>query len=189
MIPFLEERRELIRIGRIAFEAGLTDTHGGNISIRVGDYILIKRSGKMLGYLKEEDFVLTTVKENRELDRFASMELVVHRAIYRENPKVQSILHTHSPFTVACSLKYEDSITPIDSEGKLLLGEVPVVKAQKVVSSPEVAEKISKLLAKHRIAVVYSHGPFAVGKTPEEALMYVSALENSCKILAAVKNL
>ncbi len=189
MIPFLEERRELIKIGRIAFEAGLTDTHGGNISMRVGNYILIKRSGKMLGYLKEEDFVLTTVNENRELDRFASMELVVHRAIYRENPEIQSILHTHSPFTVACSLKYKDSITPIDSEGKLLLGEVPIVKAQKVVSSPEVAEKISKLFTKHRVAVVYSHGPFAVGKTPEEALMYVSALENSCKILAAVKNL
>ncbi len=188
MVPFLKERRELIRIGRVAFESGLTDTHGGNISMRVGDYILIKRSGKMLGYLKEEDFVLTTLEENPELDRFASIELVVHRAIYRVNENAKAVLHTHSPFTVACSLKGE-RIVPADSEGKLLLGEVPVVKAEKVVSSPEVAEKLSKTLKKTKVAVVYSHGPFAAGRTPEEALMYISALENSCKILTALKNL
>ena len=188
MVPFLKERQELIRAGRIAFEAGLTDTHGGNISMRIGNNILIKRSGKMLGYLKEEDFVLTTLEENPVLDRFASMELVVHRAIYRENKSVKAILHTHSPFTVACSLK-TDRIVPPDSEGKLLLGEVPVVKAQKVVSSPEVAQKLSEILKETPVAVVYSHGPFAAGKTPEEALMYISALENSCKILAALKNL
>ena len=188
MIPFLNERRELIKVGRIAFEAGLTDTHGGNISMRIGEYIVIKRSGKMLGYLKEEDFVLTSLKENPSLDNYASMELIVHRAIYRANETVKSVLHTHSPFTVACSLKME-RIVPADSEGKLLLGEVPVVKAQKVVSSPEVAQKLSEILKEHRVAVVYSHGPFAAGKTPEEALMYISALENSCKILAALKNL
>jgi len=188
MIPFLKERRELIKVGKIAFEAGLTDTHGGNISMRVGNYILIKRSGKMLGYLKEEDFVLTTLKENLQLDRFASMELVVHREIYRANEKAKAILHTHSPFTVACSLKL-DTIVPADSEGKLLLGEVPVVKAEKVVSSPEVAQKLSEILKEHPVAVVYSHGPFAAGKTPEEALMFISALENSCKILATLKNL
>ena len=188
MVPFQKERETLIKIGKIAFEAGLTDTHGGNISMRIGEYILIKRSGKMLGYLKEEDFVLTTVNENPELDRFASMELVVHRAIYRANENVKAILHTHSPFTVACSLKME-KIIPSDSEGRLLLGEVPVVKAEKVVSSPEVAEKLSEILKEHPVAVVYSHGPFAAGRTPEEALMFISALENSCKILAAVKNL
>jgi L-fuculose-phosphate aldolase len=182
MVPFKEERKELIKIGRIAFEGGLTDTHGGNISRRLGKYILIKKSGKMLGFLNEEDFVLTTIDVNSRLDRFASIELKVHRSIYRELPEVNSILHTHSPSTVACSLRFE-KIVPMDSEGRLLLGEVPVLRAETVVSSDEVAEKLPKLLKKSRVAVVYSHGPFAVGRTPEEALMYISALENSCKIL------
>ncbi len=188
MLPLIKERKELIKIGRIAFESGLTDTHGGNISMRVGNYILIKRSGKMLGYLKEEDFVLTTLDRNPLLDRFASIELVVHRAIYRKNENATAILHTHSPHTVACSLKM-DRVIPEDSEGRLLLGRVPVVKAEKVISSEEVAEKLSELLLDHPVAIVFSHGPFAVGRTPEEALMYISALENSCKILTAAKNL
>ncbi len=182
MFPFEREREELIRIGRIAFESGLTDTHGGNISLRVGNYILVKKSGSMLGFLKKEDFVLTTLEGDPTLDKFASIELKVHRAIYKKLPQVNSVLHTHAPFTVACSLMFE-KIVPLDSEGKLLLGEVPVVRAEKVVSSEEVAQKLPEVLRNHPVAVVWSHGPFSVGRTPEEALMYISALENSCRIL------
>jgi len=168
----------------MAFELGLTDSHGGNLSSRVGeDYILIKRSGKSLGSLRPEDFVLTTLKENPQLERFASLELKVHRAIYRELPDAGAVFHTHSPYTVACSLCYE-KITPLDSESRLLMGEeIPVLSARKVVSSEEVAEKIGKLLKSCPVVVVQGHGPFAVGRDIEEALKYISALENSCKIL------
>jgi len=183
MLPFLKERLELIEIAKLTFQLGLTDSHGGNLSCRVEDFIIIKRSAKSLGRLKPEDFIVTTIDENPLLDRFASIELKVHRAIYRNLPEVRAVLHAHSPYTVACSLKFNE-IEPLDSESKLLLGgKIPVLKAEKVVSSEEVAEKIPSLLKKCPVAVVYSHGPFAVGKDIEEALKYLSALENSCKIL------
>ena len=185
-LPFLKERKELVEIGRIVFESGLTDTHGGNISMRIDDYILIKKSGKMLGYLEPADIVVTTLEENRELDAEASIELKVHRAIYKTLPEVKGIVHAHSPYAVACSLVY-DEIIPLDSEGKLLLGKIPVLSAKKVVSSDEVAEKLPELLKKSPVAVVKSHGPFAVGKTLEEALKYLSALENSCKIISIMR--
>ena len=185
-LPFLKEKKELVEIGRIVFESGLTDTHGGNISMRIDDYILIKKSGKMLGYLESADIVVTTLEENRELDAEASIEVKVHRAIYKTLPEVKGIVHAHSPYTVACSLVY-DEIIPLDSEGRLLLGKVPVLSAKKVVSSDEVAEKLPELLKKSPVAVVKSHGPFAVGKTLEEALKYLSALENSCKIISIMR--
>jgi len=184
LVPFLKERLELIEVANLAFRLGLTDSHGGNLSCRVGEKIVIKRSGKSLGALKPEDFVVTDVGKSSPFDKFASLELKVHRAIYRELPHVRAILHTHSPYTVASSLKFEE-IEPLDSESKLLLGEkIPVLKAKKVVSSEEVAKKLPELLKKCPVAVVYSHGPFAVGRSIEEALKYISALENSCKILA-----
>jgi len=184
--PFLKEKKELVRIGRIIFESGLTDTHGGNISMRIDDYILIKKSGKMLGYLEPADIVVTTLEENPDLDSEASIELKVHRAIYKALPEVKGIVHAHSPYTVACSLVY-DEIVPLDSEGRLLLGKIPVLSAKQVVSSDEVAEKLPELLKESPAAVVKSHGPFAVGKTLEEALKYLSALENSCKIISIMK--
>ena len=186
--PFLKKKKELVRVGRIIFKSGLTDTHGGNISMRVDNYILIKKSGKMLGYLEPADIVVTTLEENPDLDSEASIELKVHRAIYKALPEVKGIVHTHSPYTVACSLVY-DEIVPLDSEGRLLLGKIPVLSAKKVVSSDEVAEKLPELLKKSPAAVVKSHGPFAVGKTLEEALKYLSALENSCKIISIMKTM
>ncbi|ADY73296.1 class II aldolase/adducin family protein [Desulfurobacterium thermolithotrophum DSM 11699] len=186
MYEFLKEKKELVKVGKIIFESGLTDTHGGNISMRIDDYILIKKSGKMLGYLEPIDIVVTTVDENPMLDKNASIELKVHRAIYQAFPEVKGIVHAHSPYTVACSLVY-DEIVPVDSEGKLLLGKIPVLSAKQVVSSDEVAQELPKLLKSSPVAVVKSHGPFAVGKTLEEALKYLSALENSCKIISILK--
>ncbi|RKQ63601.1 L-fuculose-phosphate aldolase [Thermovibrio guaymasensis] len=183
MLPFLNERLELIEVAKLTFQLGLTDSHGGNLSCRAGDFIIIKRSGKSLGRLQPEDFVVTTINENPSLDRFASVELKVHRAIYKNLTGVKAVLHAHSPYTVACSLKFNE-IEPLDSESKLLLGDkIPVLKAKEVVSSEEVAERLPGLLRKCPVAVVYSHGPFAVGRNIEEALKYLSALENSCKIL------
>ncbi len=183
MLPFWKERLELIKIAKVAFELGLTDSHGGNLSCRVGDYIVIKRSGKSFALLRPEDFVITTTDENSNLDKYASLELIVHRSIYKELRGVNAVLHAHSPFTVACSLVY-DEIKPLDSESSLLFGgKVPVLSAKEVVSSKEVAEKIPSLLKECPVCVVKGHGPFAVGENIEEALKYLSALENSCKIL------
>jgi len=48
-------------IGRDIFDADLTSSHGGNLSMRVGDRIIIKRRGAQLGRLKPHDFVKTVL--------------------------------------------------------------------------------------------------------------------------------
>ncbi|WP_456465044.1 class II aldolase/adducin family protein [Desulfurobacterium sp.] len=181
-------KEEIIKIGKLIFEMGLTDSHGGNISARYNEYILIKKSGKMLGCLTEDDIVVTTTEPNEELDREASTELKVHRNIYKQLPDVKAIVHAHSPYTVAVSLT-TDEIVPLDSEVKFLLGTVPVLSAKTVISSNEVAEKLPELLKKCKIAIVKSHGPFSTGRTVEEAFKYLSAVENSCKIISIVRSM
>ncbi|MCA9988654.1 MAG: class II aldolase/adducin family protein, partial [Anaerolineales bacterium] len=42
-------------IGRDIFVTGLTSSHGGNMSVRVGDKIIIKRRGAQFGRLKRSD--------------------------------------------------------------------------------------------------------------------------------------
>ncbi len=185
--PYKKLLEDVCRVCRFAVSIGLSDSHGGNVSVRVNDMILIKASGKMLGLLTPDDFVATTLEENSELDREASVELKVHRAIYKALPQARAVLHTHAPFTVAASLSGSKFIEPEDSEGKLLLGKVPILKAKKVIGSDEVAQKLPPLLKDCHVAVVASHGAFSWGKDIQEALKYLSALENSCKIKAISK--
>jgi len=169
-------------VGRDVYLAGLISSHGGNMSIRIGDEIVITRRGSMLGRLGDDDLVTTGI-EPCSADEHCSRELVVHRAIYRASDAL-AVVHAHPVNTVYRSL-IEDAIEPLDSESKYVLGEsVPVLAPAETIGSSEAAEMLADTFASGaRIAVLRSHGPFAIGATIEEAFYHVTCLEASCQIL------
>lgn len=171
--------------GRDIFLAGLITSHGGNMSVRLGDRILITRRGSMLGRLKPGDLIETGLDRDDSMVTLASSELVVHRAIY-QGTSALAIVHTHPICATALSL-VEDAVVPVDSEGSYLLHRVPVVAAAQTVGSREVAEVLPSALRNHRIALLRGHGAFAVGELLEEAYMVSSTLEASARILCQVR--
>ncbi len=175
-----ETLRIFREIGRDIFVSGLTTSHGGNMSIRDGDRIVITRRGSMLGRLADDDLVETRM-EPCSGDERCSREIVVHRAIYAATD-AQAIVHAHPPQTVARSFGH-DVIVPADSEGLYVLGEVPVVTAAQTIASPEAARVLADALRGAPVAVLRTHGPFAKGATLEDAFMHVSVLEASATIL------
>lgn len=166
--------------GRDLFLTGAISSHGGNMSVRIGDRILITRSGSMLGRLTRDDIIETGIDACPE-DEGCSRELVVHRAIYQATDAL-AIVHAHTVHTIHRSLGSE-VISALDSESKAILGDVPVVSAAQTIASPEAAAVLSAALRESRIAVLRTHGPFAKGATLEEAFYHVSCLEASSKIL------
>lgn len=167
-------------IGRDLFVSGLVTSHGGNMSVRQDDRIVITRRGSMLGRLTEDDLVETGI-EPCEDDERCSRELIVHRAIYMATD-ARAIVHAHSPYTIARSFT-RVSVVPQDSEGLYVLGEIAVVSAATTIGSPEAGELLAGALQESPVAVLRTHGPFAKGATLEEAFMHVSALEASVVIL------
>ncbi len=172
--------REISRIGRKLVESGLVESHFGNISVRLGNRMLITRSGCALDEITKDSVVEVSIEGSCPLDIIASSETIVHRAIYRQTPAL-AIVHAHCPFAVTVSLLAEaDSITPADSEGQYFLGEIPVVKGG--IGSDELACNLTTALASHKTAIIYSHGTFATGKVLDEAYVLTTQVEHSCKI-------
>ncbi|MGE5223416.1 MAG: aldolase [Omnitrophica WOR_2 bacterium] len=172
-------------IGRDIFVSGLTSSHGGNMSARVGDRIIIKRRGAQLGRLKMEDFVETHLyKKDSGIVR-ASTELIVHRAIYLKTSAL-AVIHTHPRTAIALSLSREN-IIPIDNEGSYLLHKIPVVAVEYASGSPEMAETVADALQGYKVIMLRGHGCFAVGQTLEEAFHWVSTLEEVCDIILKTK--
>lgn len=168
-------------IGRDLFLTGAVSSHGGNMSVATDGRIVITRRGSMLGRLGDRDVVWTR-RDVCSRDDECSREIVVHRRIY-ETTGAKAIVHAHPEHTIFRSL-LADEIVPIDSEARYVLGKsIPVVTAEQTVGSPEAAEKLAEVLRDAKIAVLRSHGPFAIGNTLEEAFYHVSALEVSCRIL------
>ena len=102
-------------IGRDLFAGGLISYNNGNLSIRLGERIIITRRGSRLGCLQENDLIETGLNKNDRSTPLASTELRVHRAIYRETSAL-AVIHAHGPHAVALSL-VETKIVPSDNEG------------------------------------------------------------------------
>ncbi len=168
-------------IGRDCFLSGLVSSHAGNMSVRVGDRLVITRRGSMMGNLRPEDLIETGLERDDSDIALASSEIEVHRAVYQRTA-AQAIVHTHPPHGVTLSLEM-DEIIPIDLEGSYLLHRVPVVAAPKNVGSGELAELISAALVDCKVCLLRGHGLFAAGRLLEEAYQWTSAFEASARIV------
>ncbi len=175
------------RIGRDLFVAGLVSSHGGNMSVRQGDRILITRRGSMLARLEERDVIEIGLEQNDANVTLASTEIIVHRAIYQATSAL-AIVHTHPPYAIAQSL-VKDEIVPVDSEGSYLLHKVPVVAAELTAGSKEVAELLPRRLKEYDLVMLRGHGPFAIGHLLEEAYQLTSVLEMACRILTVAEGM
>ncbi|MEE9557844.1 MAG: class II aldolase/adducin family protein [Candidatus Brocadiales bacterium] len=190
--------KEFQRVGRLLLHLGLISSHGGNASVRRGGYIYITRHSAMLGDLRKDDVVKISFslggkggKDKTPAGRIklseASMEYPVHRQIY-ETTGAGAVIHAHPAHAIALSL-VRKKIRPLDAEGTIFLGEVPVIATRKAVGAVgtrQVATAVADALMKSPVVMVKGHGSFAAGKTLEEALCYTSALEDSCKIILAL---
>lgn len=172
-------------IGRDLYVADMVSSHGGNMSIRLGDRVVIKRRGAMLGRLKPHDLIETGIEKNDGGVALASTELLIHRTIYQMTPAL-AIVHCHPRSAIAFSLS-RDEIVPIDNEASYLLKKVPVIWEEFASGSPEMAKHLATTLAQYKIVMLRGHGSFAIGQTLDEAFHWSSTLEESCQIAIAVK--
>ena len=181
LTPSSELLQEFQEIGRDLFVSSLISSHGGNMSVRRGNSIIITRHGSMLGRLK--DGTLIETKIDAPLHPLASTELIVHKTIYRRTPAL-AVVHAHPISAVALSVSVAPKeIVPLDLESEVLVGNVPVLEVEIASGSQELADAVSEALREHRIVVVRGHGSFAIGQTLEEAFEWTSCLEQASRVI------
>lgn len=175
------------KVGRALYQRRLENSHSGNLSVRIGNRILITRRGSQLGFLEERDIIETGLEVDDSGISLASSEIGVHRAIYK-GTTAQAIVHTHQIAAVALSF-VQDEIIPIDTEASYILRKVPVISCKEASGSKEMEEKLPKALKDYKIVVLRAHGAFARGKYLEEAWHYSEELQNAAQVLYMVKTL
>ncbi len=167
------------QVGCDLYAAGLVSSHGGNMSVRRGEAMLITTHGSRLGHLTQADLVEVTPDTPPQSGSAAepSMDLALHRAIYAAVPQAQAVVHAHPRHAIALSL-VSNEIRPRDLEGRHYLGSVPVV-----AGDGDVAAALAAALRQHKVAVVGGHGSYAWGEDLWQALQWTSVLEESAQVL------
>jgi len=177
---------EFKRVGHDLCNRGLV-SYAGNLSVRLGDRLVITRRGCNLGSLEENDLIETGIDKNDRFTPLASVELPVHREIYRQTSAL-AIVHAHPPYAIALSLVKTEIVSNC-GEGSPELEKVPVVGWNMEVKPGGLADIIAGGLQDSRIVMVHGHGSFAVGQLLEEARDYTTMLEECSKVLCVLKSL
>jgi L-fuculose-phosphate aldolase len=95
-----ETRERITEIGRLMFDRNLTDTAGGNISVRVGDQVCItpRYAGSKFQWRLKPDQVLVTDFDGNKFEGNGdiSREAKVHYALLKAYPESGSVVHGHA---------------------------------------------------------------------------------------------
>ncbi len=174
---------DIIFTGKVLYKEGLVNSHAGNISVREGDYLYITKTGKMLGYLSEDDIIKLPIYKETEQDKIASSELIVHREIYK-NTNAKAIIHAHPIYATTLTFFLDNEFIPIDNEGKLFVNEVPIISVENASGSEELAKALAKAFkeTEKNIILIKKHGSFVISDTLNYALKLTSDLEFCGKI-------
>ncbi len=172
MTSLLEQFQQ---VGRDLYAAGLVSSHGGNMSVRQGEGLIVTSHGSRLGHLAEGDLV--EVRSGLEPGVEPSMDLAIHQAIYAVASEAETVVHAHPRHAIALSLVGKE-IRPQDLEGQHYLGVVPVVPR-----GEDVAQALADALRQHKIVVMAGHGSYARGESLWQALQWTSVLEESAEVL------
>jgi L-fuculose-phosphate aldolase len=176
--------QEIVRFGKKLVLSGLTSSRFGNISRLEEGRIFITCTGSMLDELDEGMIVEVDLSHPCNLDKIASSETCVHRAVYQRT-EYMALIHTHSPYAVALSLLEQRAIEPMDSEGLLFLGTMPIVEGR--IGTNDLAMAASDALQNHKACIARGHGVFAAGNSLLDAYTAACMAEHSAQVRYLVK--
>ncbi len=179
---------ELIDAGRLFHQRGWVPATGGNFSARAPNQrLVITASGTHKGELRESDFLSCDLAGRpEEAGRKTSYETPLHTQLYRRDPAIGCVLHTHSVANTLLSMARRS----IELQGYELLKVLPGIRSHDVqVSIPVFAndqdvERLAALVDSHMqrqpipgAYLIAGHGLYAWGDNVAQARWRVEALE------------
>lgn len=166
-------KKQVKRAGLELSEKKLVARTWGNVSCRVDSKsFVITPSGIKYEDLEVADIVLVEIGTLKHKEGTTpSSEKKVHDIIYRKNPHVNFIIHTHQAYASAVSLINKKDLTFFD------FAEYALPGTDELSINLDVAMKNSDAGA----VILRRHGVVAYGKSYEEAFLQALELEEQCK--------
>jgi L-fuculose-phosphate aldolase len=177
---------------RILAMGGHGDYTLGHVSARSADgcHVLMKPNGLGLEEVAPRD-VLTIDLDGAKIsgDGRIHLEYVLHTEIYRARPDVQSVIHTHPPYTTALgatdarlemlnhdAVLFRDGLSYFDDTAELIV-------------SPEQGAAVAAALGERRVVVMRGHGVIVTGESVPWATYAALTLERVLRIQSIARSL
>lgn len=184
------ERVEIIRVCRLMQELGYFLGTWGNISIRIGNHILLTPSRIDYDSMVPGDMVVIDMAGNViEGERNPTSEKEVHRQIYLIRGDVKAIIHAHTAKAMAISaMDIQEVPCVVEEMSQLLGGAIPLTIHYVPAKDHEklglaAAEKIGD----RNGVILRNHGPVSCGRTLAEAILVTRVIEKASAIYLDIR--
>lgn len=178
-------RAQMAQLAAALYDRALTPGRTGNLSVRIGDEIMITPTNISLGRLDPERLAVTSIDGDHLSGDRPSKELVLHRALYRNHPTCTAVAHLHSTFAVALSclpgLRSEDALPPITPYFVMRVGRLPLIDYA-TPGSTELEKLVSRAAQRSRSMLLRNHGSLTAALTLEGAVDAVEEIEETARL-------
>jgi L-ribulose-5-phosphate 4-epimerase len=185
-----ELRREVCALHAELPRNGLVAWTSGNISARADDLMVIKPSGVAYDELTPDAMVVCDLHGDVVEGELApSSDAATHGYIYRHT-SAGGIVHTHSAYATAWAIRGEPIPCVMTAMADEFGGEIPVGPFA-LIGDEEIGRGVVDTIGAHRSRAVLmrSHGVFALGDGPREAVKCAVMCEDAARTVHLARTL
>lgn len=185
---YQNQREKLVRFAKNMYDRKVTNSAGGNISVKVDEDHFIMTPTLMSEnfhcILRPDQILVLDKNENvLEGDGKVTREVNMHMACYEENPGINAIVHAHALESMTFATLGIDM--PNLTEATQKLGEIKCLQYRKATTM-ELANLVRKQVKEDKqVTKAYllnKHGVLVTGPTLESAYDMTERLEWNAKI-------
>lgn len=175
-----DQRRQVAQACKDLSSSGLVVGTAGNVSVRVGDLVVISPSGVDYTAMTAADVGVHDL-EGTAVDAALepSSELALHLAVYRESAHT-AVVHTHGPASTALSTLVET--VPSSHYYTALFGGPVRVAPYATFGTDLLAQNVVSALQGRSAALMGNHGAVLVGADLTKVMSSVAYLEYICDV-------
>lgn len=177
-------KQHMVDIGRRIWEKDYVDGNGGNITVRVGDdLVLCTPTLISKGFMKAGDICLVDL-EGRQLAGTLrrTSEVLTHIGIMTRQPKCKSCVHAHPPHATAFAVASVTPPTCMIPEAEVFLGQIGFAPYQ-TPGTPENSDTVGESGVNHQSIIMQNHGVICWGKDVEDAYWKMENTDAYCKTI------
>lgn len=181
--PAITELKErMVDIGKRMWAREYTDGNGGNLTIRVGDnLVLCTPTLVSKGYMTVEQMCLVDLEGVQLAGKYKrTSECMTHLAIMKRQPKAKACCHAHPPHGTAFAVAGVQPPTCMIPEAEVFLGQIGLAD-YRTPGTPDNAEVVGNAAVDHMAVLMVNHGVITWGKDIEDAYWKMENVEAYCK--------